>query len=350
MTPALAVLSIQGVLGAYDNFRNHEFREGLPHRSSQRRELTLHAAREAAYCILFPTMAWLEWHGWLAWLLAAIIVGEVGVTCWDFVEEDRTRRLSTNERMLHTILTLNYGAFLALLFPELIFWAQKPANLMVVDRGAWSWLMSIYSLGVLLFGIREASAAIKLSKQATTSATTNPHKACTSDFDLAAELGALHSEVGLRRAEGTANVKIGSWPARLALRSIGLDMSSGLQNVSVTFEPDGDGELWHRDFSTGSFTSRFERDPCNAHGLIELYGPFAFRYELVASNGRIEWQLCQTHLFGITIPRGMAPRISALEWLDQHAQYQMTTSVTMPLLGHVISYQCALTPMATISD
>jgi len=118
MEAALAILEIQGVLGAYDNFRNHAFHEGLPHKSQQRFELLLHAAREAFYLVLFPTMAWMEWRGWLAYLLGAIILGEIGITCWDFVEEDRTRKLSANERILHTVLALNYGAFLALSRPS----------------------------------------------------------------------------------------------------------------------------------------------------------------------------------------------------------------------------------------
>jgi len=346
--PALAVLSIQGVLGAYDNFRNHEFREGLPLRSRQRRELALHAAREAAYCILFPTMAWLEWHGWLAWLLAVIIAGEVVVTYWDFVEEDRTRRLSTNERVLHTILTLNYGAFLALLFPELLSWSQNPVGIVVVDRGVWSWLMSVYSVGVLVFGIREASAAIRMRRQTTTPLAITPHRACTRDFGAGSELGALHSEATLRRAQGTATVEIGAWPAQLALRIIGLDMNAGTQAISVTFEPDGNGELWHRTFTTGSFTSRFEHDPDNARGLIELYGPFAFRYELATLDSRIDWRLYQVRLFGVVLPRILVPRISAAEWVDEQSRYQMQTFVSVPLLGKALSYRCSLSATSAL--
>lgn len=162
---ALAVLGIQGVLGAYDNFRNHEFQAGLPHRQSQWRELLLHSAREGLYCVLFPTMAWLEWRGWFAGVLAAIIVAELMVTCWDFVEEDRTRTLSANERVLHTLLTLNYGAFLALFVPVLLQWGSQPTALAVVYRGPWSWLMSIYSAGVLVFGLRELLAGLKHLRQ-----------------------------------------------------------------------------------------------------------------------------------------------------------------------------------------
>lgn len=348
ITPALAVLSIQGVLGAYDNFRNHEFREGLPLRSRQRGELALHAAREAAYCILFPTMAWLEWHGWLAWLLAVIIAGEVGITCWDFVEEDRTRRLSINERILHTILTLNYGAFLALLFPELLSWSQDSAGIVVVDRGVWSWLMSVYSVGVLLFGIREASAAIRMWRQTKTPLAITPHRACTGDFGVGSELGALHSEATLRRAEGTATVEIGAWPARVALRMIGLDMSDGTQAISVTFEPDGNGELWHRTFTTGRFTTRFERAPDNARGLIELFGPFAFRYELATRDRRIDWRLYQVRLFGVVLPRILAPHISAAEWVDEQSQYQMQAFVSLPLLGKALGYRCLLSAKSVL--
>jgi hypothetical protein len=244
-------------------------------------------------------------------------------------------------------MTLNYGVFLALLAPELIAWAQKPAGLAVVDRGVWSWVMSIYGIGVLVFGIREASAAIKLWKQAQASTSTTPHQASTTGFDVAPELGALHSEARLRHASGTADVHIGTWPARLALRAIGLDMTAGKQAIDVTFEPDGDGELWHRTFATGHFTSRFERDPKNVHGLVELYGPFAFRYKLVCTHGRIDWLLCQVRLFGIVLPRTMAPRISAAEWIDEAAQYQMSALISVPVLGSTFGYNCSLKPTAT---
>src|ERR1700754_1330417 len=125
MEAALILLSLQGVLGAYDNFRNHEFREGLPHRSSQSRELLLHAARQGLYIVVFPTMAWLEWDGFFAYLLATVIAAEIVVTCLDFVEEDKTRLLSRNERVLHTVLTLSFGAFLALITPVLLEWSHK---------------------------------------------------------------------------------------------------------------------------------------------------------------------------------------------------------------------------------
>ena len=47
------------------------------------------------------------------------MTGELLITLWDFVEEDRTRLLPATERATHTLLTLNYGVILALLAPTL---------------------------------------------------------------------------------------------------------------------------------------------------------------------------------------------------------------------------------------
>jgi hypothetical protein len=342
MTPALALLGIQGLLGAYDNFRNHEFREGLPHRSGQRRELALHAAREAAYCILFPTMAWLEWRGWLVWLLAAIIVAEIGITCWDFVEEDRTRRLSTNERLLHTVLTLNYGAFLALFAPELLAWSREPAGIVLVDRGLWSWLMSIYSVGVLVFGLREGAAAFRMGCEARTVLARSPHRQATRACALPLALVALQEPAGPRRAQGMADIQLGGFAARQLLRAMGLDMKPGRQPVSVDFQPDGSGELWRRTFATGTFTSRIEADPARGQGLIERFGPFAFHFELLFQRDRIDWRLRQARLFGVPFPCRLLTRITAREWVEEDAGYAMEAVILSPLLGPILRYTCQL--------
>jgi hypothetical protein len=203
MEPALAVLGIQGVLGAYDNIRNHEFREGLPHRLSQGSELVLHAARGGFFLVLFPTMAWLEWRGWCAWLLGGVILAEIGVTCWDFVEEDGTRRLSANERILHTVLTLNYGALLALLLPELVRWSDAPAGLAFVDRGIWSWLMTIYALGVLVFGVRELRSGLRMRSGVSSPILASPH-AIALGSALPEALRRFHEGAGPRRAVGSS--------------------------------------------------------------------------------------------------------------------------------------------------
>jgi hypothetical protein len=127
MEPALLLLTLQGLLGALDNLWHHELQVRLPSRPTARRELALHALRGAVYGPVFLTFGWLAWQGWLAWVFGALLVAELGVTLLDFVEEDRSRLLPASERVLHTFLAVNYGAFLALFTPELLRWAGVAA-------------------------------------------------------------------------------------------------------------------------------------------------------------------------------------------------------------------------------
>jgi hypothetical protein len=82
------------------------------------------------------------------------------------VEEDRSRALSPQERVLHGILTLNYGAFLAFILPTLAAQAAMPSTMIAVDHGWMSWLLTLYAVGSSGFGVREALAARRLGKEA----------------------------------------------------------------------------------------------------------------------------------------------------------------------------------------
>ena len=156
MTPALTLLCVQGLLGALDNLWHHELTVRLPSRPDARRELALHALRGALYCPVFLTFGWLAWNGWLAWAFGALLLVEIVVTLLDFVEEDRSRALPATERVLHTVLALNYGAFLALLVPELLLWGTAPTGISRVDRGAWCWIMTVFAAGAFGWGVRDA--------------------------------------------------------------------------------------------------------------------------------------------------------------------------------------------------
>lgn len=345
---ALAILGIQGVLGAYDNFRNHEFQAGLPLRQSQWLELLLHSAREGLYCVLFPTMAWLEWRGWFAGLLAVIIVAELVVTCWDFVEEDRTRALSANERVLHTVLTLNYGAFLALFVPVLVQWASMPAEIAVVSRGPWSWLMSIYSVGVLVFGLRELLAGLShlRQKRGATGQQSIHHQALGTSLEhLPQSLRAIHATGGTRSLCGWMEVQaaegiVGQW----LLGFMGLPRHTGRQNLLVHILPDGRGELWERKFADATFTSRFEAGnrPQLAH---EYFGPFRLDYEFVPADGEVCWSLMGARLFGLPLPKALAFEVAACEWEGEDGAFHMRAQVSLPLLGRLLTYGGVLTPI-----
>ena len=162
MITALAILIGQGLLGALDNLIHHELQARLPARVSARWELTLHAAREAIYGLLFLALAWAEWHGVWAWLLAALLLVEIVITLADFLEEDVTRRLPPFERVLHTVLALSYGAFLAAFAPVLLGWATAPTAIVGTSYGFLSWLLTLYAAGVLAWSLRNAVSVVGL--------------------------------------------------------------------------------------------------------------------------------------------------------------------------------------------
>ena len=135
MTLLFVLLTVQSLLGAFDNFWHHELEARLPQRTSARYELRLHAAREAIYGLLFASFAWLQWSGWWVLLPAGLLLAEMFITIADFLEEDRSRKLPPLERALHTVLAVSYGLLVGLAGP--LFWqaAQGEPGVAIVTHG-----------------------------------------------------------------------------------------------------------------------------------------------------------------------------------------------------------------------
>lgn len=163
MTAVLTMFTIQCLLGAFDNLWHHELQADLPHQPTARRELALHAARELLYALVFLSVAWLRWEGAWTIVLMVILAAEMLITLCDFVEEDRTRKLPAFERVLHTILALNYGALLALWAPELLRWSQAATGFVSAYYGIGSWLLTAFGIGVFAWGIRDLLAVARLA-------------------------------------------------------------------------------------------------------------------------------------------------------------------------------------------
>ena len=157
------VVMLQIFMGASDTLLHHEFTERLAWQPSAQKELKLHALRNIIYAALFAAFAWAEPFGVLAMLAIALIAAEVLITLWDFVEEDLSRKLPATERVLHTLLALNYGAILALLLPVLWANSQMPTAYTPVNYGFGSIALMLASLGVCFFALRDYFAARRLS-------------------------------------------------------------------------------------------------------------------------------------------------------------------------------------------
>ena len=165
MTTALWIfIAIQMAMGALDTLYHHEMTERLAWRESQTHELKLHALRNIAYAVAFSILALNQPGGWIALGLTALLIAEIGVTLKDFAEEDLTRKLPATERLLHTLMTLNYGIVLAILIPLLIGWSQGPTGLTPVWYGYWSLFLLAGALAVTVFAARDYHAARRLAR------------------------------------------------------------------------------------------------------------------------------------------------------------------------------------------
>ena len=158
--PALLVL--QGVLGALDTLVNHELIEALPRRREARSELPLHSAREAVYAALFLGVGWFAWLGAFAAVIAVLLVAEVAITISDELVENRIRVLPQNERALHVLLTLNFGAIIALSVPMLADWGAHPTELAPAHHGWMSWALTVFGVSAAAWSVRDAVASFRL--------------------------------------------------------------------------------------------------------------------------------------------------------------------------------------------
>jgi hypothetical protein len=164
MTIALEVLIVLGMLGALDTLYYHEWKLRLPETPSARSELRLHASRDFAYAIVFGSLAWTTWNGALLWPLVVILMFEIWVTLTDFLEEDRTRRLPAGERVMHAVMGIVYGVFLALFYPNAVAWFHLQSGFGAASYGVISWILSVFAIGVASSGIRDLIASKRLAR------------------------------------------------------------------------------------------------------------------------------------------------------------------------------------------
>lgn len=159
MTTAIWLLLVQASLGAFDTLYYHEYKLKLAHGTHTATELRLHATRDFAYAIIIGSLGFLTWNGTFAWLLAALLLGEIVITLWDFIEEDKIRRLPPGERAMHAIMGIVYGAFLAYLVPSLRQWSRLDSGFGAADHGFPAWMLLMIAAGVFVSGVRDLVAS-----------------------------------------------------------------------------------------------------------------------------------------------------------------------------------------------
>ena len=161
MRTAIWLLLVQASLGAFDTLYYHEYKLKLPSGDHTSLELRLHATRDFAYAIIIGSLGFLTWNGSFAWILAALLLGEICITLWDFIEEDKIRRLPPGERAMHAIMGIVYGAFLACLIPHMIRWSRLDGGFGPSYHGFPAWVLLVIAGGVFVSGIRDLIASAR---------------------------------------------------------------------------------------------------------------------------------------------------------------------------------------------
>jgi hypothetical protein len=159
MRTAIWLLLLQATLGAFDTLYYHEYKLKLAHGDHTGTELKLHATRDFAYAIIIGSLGFLTWNGIFAWVLLALLAAEICITLWDFIEEDKIRKLPPGERAMHSIMGIVYGAFLAYLVPELFRWSSLDTGFGPSYHGFPAWMLLVIAAGVFVSGVRDAVAA-----------------------------------------------------------------------------------------------------------------------------------------------------------------------------------------------
>lgn len=157
------LFAVQAVLGFADIVLHHELTQRLAWRPTAATELTLHGWRNLMYVVIYLCLGWTVPGGWWVAIIAAVFAAEIVITFWDWVEEDTSRTLPASERIVHGILTINFGVIVALLAPVLWQWWNAPTGLLWITHGLWSWAASLFALVAGAFGVKDVLAGRRLA-------------------------------------------------------------------------------------------------------------------------------------------------------------------------------------------
>jgi saccharopine dehydrogenase-like NADP-dependent oxidoreductase len=162
---------------------------------------------------------------------------------------------------------------------------------------------------------------------------------------LPASIQFLHGRLSGQTATGKATVTRGTGlVARMVANGIGFPRAAVDVDVAVSFEQSGEAERWTRTFGAQVLTShqfagtgRFERLLC------ERFGPFVFGLALVVDSGKLIFVVRRWTLFGIPMPRFLAPNSKAFEF-DEDGTFHFDVEVRAPLAGLIVRYAGYLEP------
>lgn len=152
---------------------------------------------------------------------------------------------------------------------------------------------------------------------------------------LPARVCELHDLTGPSVWVGRADVERGaSLIARIGAVLTSLPPAGADQPLRVSFEPNGDTEIWQRRFGHSVFrTVQF------AHGdlLCEYVWPVTFLFALVPSADGLALRLQGLRVLGLPLPRLLHLTITTIE-SERDGRYRFQVDARLPLFGLLVRY------------
>jgi hypothetical protein len=165
MITAIWILFAIGLLGAADIVFYHTISHGIRKHAECRTELLVHSLRGPTYALLFAVLPNFAFHGLWYWALCALLAFDLALSVWDFAIERRSRArlggLPTGEYLLHVLLGILFGAFVALLLSAAAPWPAQATALVcepVPVPDLLRWLLLVMAAGVFASGALDAAA------------------------------------------------------------------------------------------------------------------------------------------------------------------------------------------------
>jgi hypothetical protein len=163
----------------------------------------------------------------------------------------------------------------------------------------------------------------------------NALQACLGDDFARLPETIRRAHVGNVRLTGQARVTRGGALANALANMMGLPHTSDRVEMTVEGDHLPDRMIWSRRFGARKFVSCFRR----RHGrLIESVGPFHLQLRLEVHDHRLRYILERATLFGIPVPRGLAPDLEAWEG-EREGRYDFAVEVRLPLIGRLVRYE-----------
>ena len=148
----------------------------------------------------------------------------------------------------------------------------------------------------------------------------------------------VHADGG---AEGEGIVTRGANPLARLFAAIMRMPPAAKTPLHVSFAERDGAETWTRDFGGHRFNSVLT---ATGGGVTERFGPIRFGFDLPSDGEGLRMAFRRWSLFGVPLPRFLAPRIAAREW-QEGDRFRFEVAVSMPLIGPIVHYTGWLRPV-----